>query len=69
LKNRLVEEQDRAAQSESAKRKAEVEISKFRDDIRSLTEELERSRSTAKQALEEKRELEERARAVSGLWR
>jgi len=69
LRNKLLEEQDRAAQSESTKRKAEVEISKYRDDIRSLTEELDRARSSAKQALEEKRELEERARGVSRMWR
>jgi len=69
LKNRLVEEQDRSAQSESAKRKAVVEISKLRDDIRTLSEELDRARNEARVALEEKRELEERARAVAGLWR
>jgi len=69
LKNRLVEEQDLSAQSESAKRKAEVEISKLRDDIRTLTDELERARNEARQAMEDKKDLEERARAVAGLWR
>jgi len=61
------EEQDRAANAESGKRKNEVELSKLKDDQRSLTEELDRAKNEAKQLLEEKRELEEKARAVAGI--
>jgi len=55
LRTRLNEEQDRSTESESAKRKAGVEISKLRDDIRTLSEELERARNESRQALEEKK--------------
>jgi len=70
LKTRLVEEQDRAGVAESERRRAEVDISKLRDDVRTLADELERARSEARSALDEKRELEDRAKAIAGLaWR
>jgi len=69
LKTRLVEEQDLAAKSESERRRAEVDISKLKDDVRTLADELERARADARAAADEKRELEERAKAVAGLWR
>jgi len=69
LKTRLVEEQDRAAAAESERRRAEVEISKLRDDVRTLSDELERARSDARTAADDKRELEDKARAIAGLWK
>jgi len=69
LKTRVVEEQERAAQAESQKRKSEVEISKLKDDLRTFTDDLDRSKGDLKQAFEEKRELEDRAKSVSGLWK
>jgi len=58
-----------AAKAESERRRAEVDISKLKDDVRTLADELERSRADARAAGDEKRELEERARAIAGLWR
>jgi len=69
LKTRLVEEQDRAAGAESERRRSEVDISKLRDDVRTLSDELERARSDARVASDDKRELEDRARAIAGLWK
>jgi len=69
LKTRLVEEQDRVAGAESERRRAEVEISKLRDDVRTLSDELERARADSRAAADDKRELEERARAIAGLWK
>jgi hypothetical protein len=37
--------------------------------VRTMADELERSRSEARSATDEKRELEDRARAIAGLWR
>jgi len=69
LKESIVLEQERAAVAESQKRKSEVEISKLKDELRSFTEGLDRAKIDLKQALEEKRDLEDRAKAVSGLWK
>jgi len=41
----------------------------LKDDVRTLADELERARADARAASDEKRELEERARAIAGLWR
>jgi len=40
----------------------------LRDEARNLSEELERAKGEARLASEEKQDLEERARAVAGLW-
>jgi len=62
-------QQDRAAAAESERRRAEVEISKLKADVRTMADELERSRAESRSASDEKRELEDRARAIAGLWR
>jgi len=67
LKARLVDEQDRAADAESDRRRTEVEIAKLRDEARTLSEELQRAKTEARTAAEEKTDLEERARAVAGM--
>mgnify|MGYP003573303597 CR=1 FL=1 len=69
FKGRVVEEQDRAASAESQRRRADVEIEKLKDDVRVRANELERARAEARSAAEEKRELEDRARAIAGLWK
>jgi hypothetical protein len=46
-----------------------VEIEKLKDDVRQTSDELERARSEARQAAEDKRELEYRSRAIAGLWK
>jgi len=69
LKKRVVEEQDRSSQSESERRRSENEINKLRETARFLREELDKAKSDTRNAIEEKRELEDRAKAISGLFR
>jgi len=40
----------------------------LRDEVKVLSDELQRAKAEARQASEERQELEERAKAVAGLW-
>jgi len=68
LTTRLQDEQDRAADAESDRRRAEVEINKLRDEVKILSDELQRAKAEARQATEERQDLEDRARAAAGVW-
>jgi len=69
LKKRVVEEQDRAAQSESDRRRADVEIQKLKETERSLKEDLDRTKADARNATSEVKELLERINAIGGIFK
>jgi len=46
-----------------------LKLKKLKDDVRTISDELERARTEARQAQEDKRELEYRSRAIAGLWK
>jgi len=69
LQQRVSEVQDISVNSESEQRRSEVEIASLHESNRLLKEEIERVKTDSKLILEEKRELEDKAKSLSGLLR